>query len=110
MEDIKSLCNRCVVINGGKKLYDGDTVALFEKYQTHKKVTISFEHETHFTQDNIEMIESSPYRTSFMIEKEKLQPLLQSILSSYALSDFTIEEDDIGNIVERIYQTEMQVK
>ena len=46
MEDIRSLCSRCVVINGGKKLYDGDLAALFNKYQTHKRITISFEAET----------------------------------------------------------------
>ena len=31
MEDIKTLCGRSVVINHGKKIFDGDTAALFEK-------------------------------------------------------------------------------
>lgn len=104
MEDIKSLCNRCVVINGGKKLYDGATDALFEKYQTHKKITISFEHETNFIADAaLTLLENNPYKVSFMVEKENLQSTLQNILSHYTLSDFTIEQDDIGNVVERIY-------
>lgn len=33
MEDIRSLCKRTVVVNHGNKIYDGDTEALFEKYQ-----------------------------------------------------------------------------
>lgn len=48
MEDIKSLCKRCVVVNNGEKIYDGSTDALFEKYRTHKKITLSFAEETDF--------------------------------------------------------------
>ncbi len=33
MEDIQSLCERSVVINQGRKVYDGSTEALFEKYE-----------------------------------------------------------------------------
>lgn len=32
MEDIQSLCERSVVINHGRKIYDGNTAELFEKY------------------------------------------------------------------------------
>lgn len=37
MDDIKSLCKRCVVVNGGVKLYDGETDSLFQKYQNAQK-------------------------------------------------------------------------
>ena len=33
MEDIQSLCERSVVINHGRKVYDGSTEALFQKYE-----------------------------------------------------------------------------
>ena len=33
MEDVKKLCSRSVVINGGKKIYDGGTEELFKKYE-----------------------------------------------------------------------------
>ena len=33
MEDIKSLCSRCVVVNHGSKIYDGATEELFDRYQ-----------------------------------------------------------------------------
>jgi ABC-2 type transport system ATP-binding protein len=104
MEDIKSLCKRCVVINGGVKLYDGDTDTLFQKYQTHKKVTISFEHEEscHLNHDTV-ILEETPYKLSLLIRKEHSQELLKEVLSSYELSDISIEEEDIGNVVERIY-------
>lgn len=104
MEDIKSLCKRCVVINGGEKLYDGDTDSLFENYQTHKKITAFFDHETNLPlPPECEILELSPYKASFMIRKEKVQDILRELTQKYELIDITIEEDDVGSVVERIY-------
>lgn len=106
MEDIKSLCKRCVVINGGEKLYDGDTNALFENYQTHKKITVFFDHETNFPlPSDCEMIEQSPYKASFIVRKEKSQEILRELTQNHDLIDITIEEDDVGSVVERIYSS-----
>ena len=42
MEDIKSLCSRCVVVNHGSKIYDGATEELFDRYQKNKRITLTF--------------------------------------------------------------------
>ncbi|MBC7958457.1 MAG: AAA family ATPase, partial [Vallitaleaceae bacterium] len=111
MEDIKSLCKRCVVINNGVKLYDGDTNALFDKYQTHKKITMALETESKYpVPKHIEILEQSTYRLSFMVEKERAQIVLKEIMNHCEISDLTIEEDDIGNVVERIYSDRGEVK
>jgi ABC-2 type transport system ATP-binding protein len=104
MEDIKSLCNRCIVINGGMKLYDGDTDQLFSKYQTHKKITISLaQEETCMLNQVHTLLETAPYKVSLLVNKEHSQELLKDVLSRYELNDISIEEEDIGNVVERIY-------
>jgi len=110
MDDIKSLCKRCVVVNGGVKLYDGETDSLFQKYQTHKKITISFEHDIPFIlPPECSILEHSSYKVSFMAKKEKSQEILQELLTRYELNDIIIEEDDIGNVVERIYADRNEV-
>ena len=110
MEDIKSLCKRCVVINGGTKLYDGDTDQLFAKYQTHKKITVSLENEETcaLNQEHI-LLEALPYKVSLLVKKEQAQELLKDIFSRYELKDISIEEEDIGNVVERIYNDKGEV-
>lgn len=111
MEDIKSLCKRCVVINGGVKLYDGDTDTLFYKYQTHKKVTISLlQEETCDLGSNITILEEAPYKVTLLVKKEQSQELLRDVLNRYELKDITIEEEDIGNVVERIYNDRSEVQ
>lgn len=104
MEDIKLLCKRCVVVNGGVKLFDGDTDTLFQKYQTHKKITISLEHDENCQlEQEFTVLEQLPYKLSLLIRKEHSQELLRDVMSRYDLNDITIEEEDIGNVVERIY-------
>ncbi len=110
MEDIMSLCKRCVVINGGKKLYDGNTDQLFAKYRTHKKISISLEKEESCTiyQEHT-LVETAPYKVTLLVNKEQAQDLLKDVLSRYDLCDITIEEEDIGNVVERIYYDKSEV-
>lgn len=104
MEDIKSLCKRCIVVNRGEKIYDGSTEALFEKYQTHKKVSLSFAGETDFVlPEGCTLIEQNPLKSVFMVPIETSQEVVYALMKQYTLSDITIEEDEIGSVVERIY-------
>ena len=104
MEDIKSLCKRCVVVNRGEKIYDGSTDALFEKYQTHKKISLSFTEATDFVlPQGCILIEQNPLKTIFMVPIEASQEIVYALMKQYTLSDITIEEDEIGSVVERIY-------
>ena len=110
MEDIKSLCKRCIVVNSGEKIYDGSTDALFEKYQTHKKITLCFTDETDFVPpQGCILIEQNPLKSIFMVPIELSQGIVYSLMKQYNLSDITIEEDEIGSVVERIYN-ERQVR
>ena len=104
MEDVRSLCPRSVVINHGQKLYDGATDKLFETYQTHKKITVLFEDETDFVApDGAEIIEQSPHKAVFMVPRALSGGMIARIMHEYRPQDISAEEDDIGNVVERIY-------
>ena len=104
MEDVRSLCQRSVVINHGQKLYDGATDKLFRAYQTHKKITVMFDRETEFaTIDGVEVIENSLHKAILVAPREKSSEVLSNIMRDYSLQDISVEEEDIGNVVERIY-------
>ncbi len=104
MEDIKSLCKRCVVINHGQKIYDGSLEMLFSRYQTHKKITVSFEEATRFVPvPEVQITEQNPFRLSFMASRRDVNGILQQIMNSCTVEDISIEEEEIGNVVERIY-------
>ncbi|MDF2538878.1 MAG: multidrug family transporter ATP-binding protein [Herbinix sp.] len=110
MEDIKSLCKRCIVVNRGMKIYDGSTEAMFDRYQTHKKITLSFTEETAIElPQNCVPVEQNPLKSIFMVPLDISQEIIYKLMKEYSLSDISIEEDEIGSVVERIYN-EGQVK
>jgi ABC-2 type transport system ATP-binding protein len=108
MEDVRSLCPRSVVVGNGRKVYDGDTEALCSSYQTDKKVTLQFESETDFAPpDGCTVIEQTPLKAVLTIPKGRSSSILEQFMRSFSLSDIAIEEEDIGVIVEKIYNAEI---
>lgn len=106
MEDIKMLCKRTVVINHGTKLYDGPTDELFDKYQKNKKVIASFETPTiDITIKTTEtiLVENSHYKKIYEVSKVNAKKLLSELME-YEPKDLIVEEEEIGVVVERIYQ------
>ncbi|HHY82369.1 MAG TPA: ATP-binding cassette domain-containing protein [Clostridiales bacterium] len=104
MDDIKSLCKRCVVINRGCKIYDGSLDMLFERYQTHKLITVSFSEATDYIPHfNAVIVEQNPFKLSLMVHSKDARCILTEMLRECEISDISIEAEDIGNVVERIY-------
>jgi len=105
MEDVRSLCPRSIVVGEGRKLYDGDTEALFDSFQTHKKATVTFGGETDFIlPDGCTAIEQSAQKAVFTIPKDRSGAVLSGLTRKYEIQDISIEEEDIGVVVEKIYK------
>ena len=105
MEDVRSLCSRSLVVNNGKKIYDGATDALFEAFQTRKKITLSFDAETAFSAPaGCEILEKSPYKVVLMAPKERSAQIIAELAREYSPADISAEEEDIGAVVELIYK------
>ncbi len=101
------MCSRSVVINHGSKIYDGNTEQLFERYQKHKKISLTFDAPMELPEIGfgVSMISETPYKKVMKVSKEKASELL-SVLMKFNPSDISVEEEDIGTIVERIYGEE----
>lgn len=104
MEDIKTMCSRSVVINHGNKIYDGGTEELFDQFQKYKKITLTFHEAIKLPKLEAEilLISETPYKKVLKVPKERTSQLL-GYLMGYSPSDISVEEEEIGTIVERIY-------
>lgn len=104
MEDIRALCRRSVVVNHGTKIYDGDTEELFDSYQTYKKITLHFDKPAVI--DDLDwygdVLEETSYRKVINVRKERTGEVVHQLME-YEPADISIEEEEIGNVVERIY-------
>lgn len=105
MEDIKMLCDRCVVVNHGRKIYDGGTERLFAMYQLNKRITVSFAEETPVAvPKSCRVLEQTGFKLVLETAREEAGEVLQYLIGNYSPADLAIEEEEIGNVVERIYQ------
>jgi ABC-2 type transport system ATP-binding protein len=106
MDDIKSLCKRCIVINEGMKIYDGSLDLLFDRFQTHKSISVSFMEATDYRPPyDVQMVEENPYRLSFLAHRNDVRSILGDIMTKCDINDISIEAEDIGIVVERIYKS-----
>lgn len=108
MEDILSLCPRCVVIGDGRKAYDGPLDALLGRYRRIKRITVRFASERPLPAlpQGAEIIEHAPLKLSFAIDHTLAQAALQAVVSEGDIVDIAVEEEEIGTVVERIYTRE----
>ncbi len=107
MEDIKSLCRRSVVISQGMKVYDGSTEQLFERYQNSKRITLVFEELTKIEipetlAEKCRILEDNGYKKVYEMPKEDSGRFLEYFMS-YKPTDISLDEEEIGRVVERIY-------
>lgn len=106
MEDIKALCRRTVVVNHGLKIYDGATDALFDRYQRDKRVLVTFERdpgdmELRTVHSPVET--DSVYKRAYQVPRQYAKELFAELMA-YEPKDIVVEEEEIGAVVERIYQ------
>lgn len=106
MEDIAQLCERIVIIDQGKILYDGKLDDLIEKYAPNKRATFYFSGK--IGRDEFEKFghvsEFEVGRVSFEIPRNEIKDFTGKILScDFAIEDIEIDEESIENIIRNIF-------
>lgn len=105
MEDIKVLCKRSIVVNHGRKIYDGDTDLLFERYQKSKRMTMYFARSVEpDVPEYCRVLEKANDKLVLEIPKQNAEKVLEFYIGHYPIRDIGIEEEEIGSVVERIYK------
>jgi ABC-2 type transport system ATP-binding protein len=105
MEDIKYLCNRAVVVRNGSKIYDGSLNSIVESFQVYRIITVAFENIANKDLElEVKWIEKHDFKWVFKIKKEEVKLAIKVIMDNYEIEDISIEEEDIGETIEKIYR------
>ena len=106
IEDIKTLCRRTIVVNHGTKLYDGATDELFERFQRNKRIMITFDNAVRTIKlrtGGAKILVDERYKKEYEVARENAKTLLAELME-HEPKDIVNEEEEIGIVVERIYQ------
>lgn len=113
IKDIEKLCSRVIIINHGKKLYDGDLSTLRSEHSTGEALSVRVEGD--FTIGE-ELIRLGVKRVDvcsnqqILIQYEKHQissaEILSYMIDKVKILDFDIKSDDTEDVIRSIYAKE----
>ena len=116
LSDIELLCKRIVMIDKGKKVYDGELDSMKEKYGRMREIHItlrsttdmdklSFAEKFGFSADDLEIVlDGKKAVVKFNSSKVQVSDMLSYILEAISVKDIAVSEADIEEIIRRLYK------
>ena len=106
IDDIEDLCERIVVLDEGKKIYDGQLDSLVNRFTSRRLVM-----DTRETKDveldlrGIKSLEQDEGHIEIVFDREIISAsdLMREVLERFDVLDFQIREPDIESVVKKIY-------
>jgi ABC-2 type transport system ATP-binding protein len=107
MVDIEKTCQRMIIIDHGKKIYDGSVDEIKAKYGGSRVLAVDFaeSYENIFV-PGLELIEEQGNKKWFKFSKDNVQVsnLIPLLAQKYTIVDLTVKEPEIEGIIRDIYQ------
>ena len=116
ISDIELLCKRIVMIDKGKKVYDGALDKMKEKYGKMREIHINlkvaedmeklaFAEKFNLLEDDLEIkLEGKKAIVKFNSSKAQVSDMLSYILGTITVKDIAVGEADIEEIIRRLYK------
>lgn len=112
MADVTALCQRVIVIDHGKLLYDGNLHALAEKIAPHKLIRVEFSQSV--TQPQLEaygeVVKLRGQRAELLVPRDATPDVAARLLAQLPIADVTIEEPPIEDVITRVFEQAAQAR
>lgn len=106
MNDIQALCDRVVVINHGKKVFDGLLGAVVEKFSQTKLITVSFK-DGGVAPEQLaafgKVLQSTKVKAVLQVPRDEVKKASNEILTRFDVDDINIEEVPIEEVIEKVF-------
>jgi len=105
MSDVKELCQRVIVIDKGRLIFDGQFSEITQKYADHKIISVVFAKE--IDPKKLEKVgkltEYSFPKAVFAIKREAASLAAAELLQHFPIADLNIEEVSVENIIREVF-------
>jgi len=115
MKDIERLCKRIVIIDDGEFIYDGPLDQIARTYATQKVVTVHLRANGPAVPPPHDLarlgtaLDSGENEVRLRVDRDRVAEASAYLLGRLHVADLSIDEEDIGTIIERIFR-ERQVE
>jgi ABC-2 type transport system ATP-binding protein len=111
--DVEKLCDRVMIIDHGKLLYDGDLSSLRERFEGKRKLIVEFSEEyPNYEINGADIMEQIDNRVSYTFDRGAIaaSELIQRISAKYRIHDLGVREPEIEETIRRIYEGKLLEK
>ncbi len=112
MDDIASVCQRAIIINQGKIIFDGNMETLKEKYSHQRYLKLAFTKSTPSIEDVAKFGEIIKLRNSQLVmnvHREKVMEVATLISKKHPVNDIVIEQVALEEIIADIFTQDSSV-
>jgi ABC-2 type transport system ATP-binding protein len=106
MDDIEKTCNRIIIIDGGKIIYDGNITDIKKSYSSEKIITIQLDkYIENICIAGLLAKDGPENKKIFTIPDnvEEIRKLINTLFENYQIRDILISDVDIEEIIRKIY-------
>lgn len=109
MQDIEKTCERLIIIDDGKKLYDGSLDSIKSNYVSTRIIEAEFEELPEKIEiDNVTIsdVDNNKMKKliTFNTDRTGINTLMSELLSNYNIKDISVKEPEIDSIIRDIYE------
>lgn len=110
MKDIEELCNRIIIIDKGRILYDGSLEGIKYRFGNTKTIIIPSNVELDKTEleskfNGVSVEEKDDHKAiKFSLNEVDLDDMLMYLINTYHIKDFKIEDISIEDITKKLYE------
>lgn len=105
MDDVKELCERVIIIDKGKLLFDGSLDEIIKKFANHKLLTIVFSKKVEKSElAQIGEIKEYDFPKAIIsVERSEASLAAADLLQHFPVADLNIEEPQIEDIIREVF-------
>lgn len=104
--DVQELCERIIIIDGGKIIEDGALDELIDKISPYRFLSIDFYRQTQIPHEKAEIVSCNDMRTVYKFKKDDISAvqLIEDIGKQSPIKEISIKESDIDDVIRTVYQ------
>lgn len=106
--DIEEICERILLIDQGRLMYDGGLQNFKDRYSSGQLVEVEFKTQNvHFEHPQVTLIEDEGFKKRYLFKKDEITnvEVLQALLATGQVADLSLKDPDIEEVVRHIYVT-----
>jgi ABC-2 type transport system ATP-binding protein len=107
LSDVEKLCERVMIIDHGRLLYDGSLAALRERFGGKRRLVVELAEETpEVAVEDAEVVEREGLQVTYEFERSVVtaSELIGRLSDRYKIRDLEVREPDIEETIRRIYE------